>query len=207
MKSLLPLVATTLGWASIGHAADDPPSNITCAPVPSEWPTWSAFPRQETLPDPFRPPGSFISSTDERIQSQEEWYACQKPQLLAMLQEYQYGYYPDHSQETVKASRSGNSLSITVSAGGKTGSFSATLSLPSGSGPFPVVINIGGMDNNPYLQKGIAIVGFNYVDVAPDSNAKTGAFWSLYNGRDIGMSHSCFPSFFPLLFSFLFLRL
>jgi hypothetical protein len=48
------------------------------------------------------------------------------------------------------------------------------------------VIEIGGMDNTPYLQAGIAIVGFDYTTVAADSNAKTGAFWSIYNGRDIG---------------------
>ncbi|KAI9149634.1 4-O-methyl-glucuronoyl methylesterase [Paramyrothecium foliicola] len=122
-----------------------------------------------------------------RISTQEEWRACQRPQLLAMLQEYQYGYYPDHSQEKVSATRNGNSISISVTAGGKTGKFSATLALPSGKGPFPVVINIGGMDNGPYLQKGISIVGFNYNEVAPDGNSKTGAFWSLYNGRDIGV--------------------
>jgi hypothetical protein len=110
-----------------------------------------------------------------------------------MLQEYQFGYYPDHSQEIVTATRSGNMVSITVVAGGKTGKFMATLSLPSGKGPFPVVINIGGMDNNAYLRKGIAIVGFNHGDVAADSNAKTGAFWSLYNGRDIGISPHHIP--------------
>lgn len=74
-----------------------------------------------------------------------------------------------------------------MSAGGKTGKFSATLSLPSVK-PAPVVINIGGMSNQPYLQAGIAVVGFDYTRVAPDSNGKTGAFWDLYNGRDIGTS-------------------
>lgn len=109
-----------------------------------------------------------------------------------MLQEYQYGYYPDHAQETVRATRSGNTaVSIEVEAGGKTGRFSAQLSLPAGASaaePVPVVINIGGMQSQPYLQAGIAVVGFDYTAVAPDSNAKTGAFWALYNGRDIGAS-------------------
>lgn len=100
-----------------------------------------------------------------------------------------YGYYPDHSLETVKATRSGNTVNIEVTAGGKTGKFSATLALPSGassSKPAPVVINIGGMTNQPYLQAGIAIVGFDYTRVASDSNARTGAFWDIYKGRDIG---------------------
>lgn len=163
--------------------------NISCPALPSTWPTWSAFTPQTTLPDPFQPPISLISPGVPRVQNPEEWYSCQQAQLLTMLQEYQYGYYPDHAEETVSATRSGNTISITVTAREKSGKFGATLALPAGSGPFPVVINIGGMNTQPYLQRGIAIAEFNYLDVAPDSNLKTGAFWSLYNGRDIGTSH------------------
>ncbi|KAH8157068.1 hypothetical protein CIB48_g11183 [Xylaria polymorpha] len=178
-----------------------------CAPVPSpsKYPTWSQLPLQTTVPDPFLPlaytttdnaAGSATFAQDvmtgkgkNRIQTPEEWYRCRQPEIIQMLQEYQYGYYPDHSQETVKATRSGTTVNIEVTAGGKTGRFSATLALPSGasaSKPAPVVINIGGMSNQPYLQAGIAIVGFDYTRVASDSNAKTGAFWDIYSGRDIG---------------------
>ncbi|KAG4219295.1 hypothetical protein PC116_g32225, partial [Phytophthora cactorum] len=166
-------------------------------------PTWEKLPKQTTLPDPWLPLAytttdseggsspSFASDVmtgkgKNRIQTPEEWYRCRQPEILQMLQEYQYGYYPDHSQETVKATRSGNTVNIEVTAGGKTGKFSATLSLPS-TKPAPVVINIGGMTNQPYLQAGIAVVGFDYSRVAADSNAKTGAFWDIYNGRDIGV--------------------
>lgn len=184
-SSLLVILSSSLALAL--PAAE---SNVTCPDLPSTWPTWSSFSQQSTLPDPFQPPISALSPGTPRVQTTEEWYACQQPQLLAMLQEYQYGFYPDHAEETVSATRSGNAISITVTAGGKTGKFSATLSLPSGDGPFPVFINIGGMSTQTYLQKGIAVAEFNYLDVAPDSNAKTGAFWALYNGRDIGTSLS-----------------
>ena len=103
------------------------------------------------------------------------------------------GYYPDHSLETVTATRSGNSVAITVTAGGKTAKFNAAINLPTAGGtatpatPAPVVIAIGGIDNNAYLKQGVAVVTFDYSSVAADSNSKTGAFWSLYNGRDIGM--------------------
>lgn len=166
-------------------------ANVSCSSLPSTWPTWSSFPSQSTLPDPFLPPNAFLSADIARVGSVEEWYECQQPQLLTMLQEYQYGYYPNHAEEAVSATRSGNQISITVTAGGKTGTFSAALSLPTGDGPFPVVINIGGMNTQPYLQQGIAIAEFPYLDVAPDNNSKTGAFWSLYNGRDIGIVFKC----------------
>ncbi|KAI0405864.1 carbohydrate esterase family 15 protein [Xylaria palmicola] len=206
---LLSLLHLSSAAAVPGHQGS---SNLesrqaACAPVPSpsKYPTYSQLPLQTTMPDPFLPLA--YTTTDNangaanfaqdvmsgkgknRIQTPEEWYRCRQPEIVQMLQEYQYGYYPDHSQETVKATRSGNTVNIEVTAGGKTGKFSATLSLPSGassSKPAPVVINIGGMSNQPYLQAGIAIVGFDYTRVASDSNAKTGAFWDIYSGRNIG---------------------
>lgn len=132
-----------------------------------------------------------IGQGAHRVQTKEEWYACRQPEILTFLQEYQYGYYPDHAQEKVEATRSGTSVSISVTAGGKTGKFKATISLPSGASstkPAPVVINIGGMQNQPYLSAGIAIAQFDYTSVAADSNSKTGAFWDIYKGRDIGKS-------------------
>lgn len=119
---------------------------------------------------------------------------------MQLLQEYQHGYYPNHSQEKVEATRSGNTINIAVTAGGKTGKFKATISSPSGasaSKKAPVVINIGGMQNQPYLSAGIAIAQFDYTSVAPDSNSKTGAFWDIYKGREIGKLESqqsiCLP--------------
>jgi hypothetical protein len=171
---------------------------IECAAIPSPFPTWQNLPLQSTLPDPFLPLQSttkdnardvMTGKAPGRIQSREEWYQCRQPEIVHMLQEYQYGYYPDHSEETVEATRSGNTLNIAVTAGGKTGRFRATITLPSGASaakPAPVVINIGGMQNQQYLSAGIAIAQFDYTSVSPDSNSKSGAFWSIYNGRDIG---------------------
>jgi len=178
---------------------------VQCAPIPSPWPTWQQLPLQKSLPDPFLPikymtsdnaGGSSTFAADVmngkakgRITTKEEWYQCRQPEILQMLQEYQFGYYPDHSQEKVSATRSGTTINIEVTAGGKTGKFRATITLPSGasaSKPAPVVINIGGMQNAPYLSAGIAVAQFDYTSVSPDSNAKRGAFWDIYSGRDIG---------------------
>jgi hypothetical protein len=212
--SLLGLSAALLLASQAVALPQSPPAgnpSVQCAPKVNPYPTWQQLPKQASLPDPFLPlkymtldnaGGSEAQFTQDvmtgkgknRIKTKEEWYQCQRPQLLEMLQEYQFGYYPDHSKEKVEATRSGNSLSISVTAEGKTGKFTATLNLPTGTGPFPVVINIGGMQNAPYLQAGIAIAGFDYSRVAADSNSKTGAFWDIYKGRDIGM-YSFIPSY------------
>lgn len=203
----VPVVAARPGHELRGSETEELLQAVSCATIPSPYPKWSQLPQQTTLPDPFLPlaftttdnAGSQSASEfaqdvmtgkgKNRIQTPEEWYQCRQPEMVNMLQEYQYGYYPDHSQETVTATRSGNTVSISVTASGKTGKFSATVKLPTGaskSAPVPVVINIGGMQDQPYLQAGIAVVGFDYTSVAADSNSKTGAFWSLYNGRDVG---------------------
>ena len=57
---------------------------------------------------------------------------------------------------------------------------------PTASDPAPVVISAGGVDNNVFLGSGVALATFNLPDVAADSNSKTGAFWTLYPGADIG---------------------
>jgi hypothetical protein len=162
---------------------------MTCPATPNPMPKAAAFPSVKTMPDAF-----LFLDGKTRVQSKEEWIQCRQPEILKMLQEYQYGYYPDHSLETVSATRSGNTLTVTVTAGGKTASIAASLNLPSGSGPFPVVISIGGMDNKAYTNVGIAVVTFNYTRVAADSNSKSGSFWTLYNGKDIGTSDT---QYFP----------
>ncbi|KAL3425251.1 cip2 [Phlyctema vagabunda] len=157
--------------------------HIKVVATPPPFPQAATFPKISTLPDPF----TYLDGKT-RVKSKEEWYSCRKPEVVRFLQEYQYGYYPDHSSETVTATRTGNSLSISVSVPGKTGSFKASVFLPSATAsPVPVIIAIGGIDNNVYLNQGIAVVTFDYSTVAADSNSKTGAFWSLYNGRDIGV--------------------
>ncbi|KAN0099974.1 carbohydrate esterase family 15 protein [Hyaloscypha variabilis] len=162
-----------------------PFANITCPKTPSPWPAASSFPEMSTLPDPF-----LYLDQKSRVGSNAEWYACRQPEIMQLLQYYQYGFYPDHSAETVTATRTGNTVSISVAAGGKTGSFKADIILPTANTvgtKSPVVIAIGGIDNGEYAKNGIAVVTFDYTTVSPDSNGKTGAFWALYNGKDIGV--------------------
>ena len=157
-------------------------SNVTCPHTPSPMPNVAALPAIKTKPDPF-----LYLDSKTRVQSKAEWIQCCQPEVMRLLQEYQYGYYPDHSQETVSVTRNGTTLIVTIAAGGKNATIVATLTFPSGSGPFPVIISIGGMDTETYLHAGIAIATFDYSKVAADSNTKSDSFWTLYNGKDIGI--------------------
>lgn len=157
-----------------------------CPALPSPLPAPTDLPIISAFPDPF----TFFNNAS--VQSPDDW-ACRKAELKTLVQEYMYGYYPDHSLENVTARRSGNSITITVSAGGKSSSFGATLSLPTSTrataqNPAPVVISAGGVNNTVFLGSGIALASFNLPDVAADSVNPGGAFWNLYSGRDIGES-------------------
>lgn len=154
----------------------------TCNSLPNPLPQPSALPIIDTLPNPF----TFWNGS--ALRSRADW-ACRRQELLAVVQNYMYGVYPDRSQETVSATRSGNTLTIRITAGGKTGQFTATLSLPSGASaqnPVPVVITTGGAQASVFTGSGVALATFSTGSVAADSSSKTGAFWSLYSGRDIG---------------------
>ena len=112
---------------------------------------------------------------------------------MTLVQEYMYGYYPDHAFERVHATRTGNSLNITVSFGRRSATFGATITLPTSvnatrRSPVPVVINTDPVNNTVFLGSGIALAGFNVGDVAADSVNRSGVFWDLYSDRDIGKS-------------------
>lgn len=190
---LLALAATSysvpLDNIDLAHLLDLLPrqANMTCPATPNPLPKAAAFPAVKTMPDPF-----LYLDGKTRVQSKDEWIQCRQPEILKLLQEYQYGYYPDHSQEIVTATRSGNTLTVNIAVGGKSASIAATLTLPSGSGPFPVIISIGGMDVKSYTSAGIAVAAFDYGKVAADSTSKSGSFWTLYSGKDIGME-TLFP--------------
>ncbi|KAE8453419.1 hypothetical protein EG329_010280 [Mollisiaceae sp. DMI_Dod_QoI] len=160
------------------------PHAVSCPTTPSPFPKAASFDKVTTLPDPF-----LYLDGKTRVKTKEEWFACRQPEIMQMLQEYQYGYYPDHSLETVTATKTGKALSVVIAVGSTKATIAAQINLPSGasaSSPAPVVISIGGMDNAAYLAKGIAVVTFDYSAVAADSNSKTGSFWTLYKGRDVG---------------------
>ena len=171
-----------------------------CAPLPARLPEPSDLPIIHTLPDPFT-----FRLSDRRVRSRADW-PCRRAELLALVQHYLYGSWPDPARETVRASRSAfhpfesgsttANLTITVSVGGRTASFPANITLPrarTGSGKVPVVIATGPLvpvPPEPFLESGVAVAAFDVKYVANDSDARIGAFWELYAERDIGEPES-----------------
>ncbi len=157
-------------------ALDPKPVAAACPALPGSLPAPGALPAISSLPDPF----AFWDGT--RLTTSNDW-ACRRAQLAELAQFYEYGHLPP-APTSVTGTRNGSTLTVTVQANGRTASFNATLSLPSGSGPFPAFILLNPLAASA-TSRGYAEVRIDPNSIAGDSTAKTGAFWNLYNGSNV----------------------
>jgi hypothetical protein len=88
------------------------------------------------LPDPF------TSADGTKITTKAD-FECRRAEINKIMQQYELGEYPP-APEKVEASMSGTSITVRVTANGKTISFSSAIRKPSGAGPHPAIIGIGG---------------------------------------------------------------
>ncbi|KAJ3563523.1 hypothetical protein NP233_g8894 [Leucocoprinus birnbaumii] len=151
------------------------------APAPSGCPAIPTNPtlRSNTfLPDPF----TFFDGT--KVTTKAQW-DCRRAEISSFLQKYELGTLPP-KPSSVTGSLSGNTLTVNVSEGGKSISFTASITYPSGNGPFPAIIGVGGISIP--RPSNIAQINFNNDDMAAQVNSGshgTGKFFQLY-----GTSHS-----------------
>jgi hypothetical protein len=129
------------------------------------------------LPDPF------LFSSGTRVKSVSEW-AQRREEIVQNFYKSELGEKP--GKPTVTATFQSNSLSITCSEGGKSISFSASITYPSGSGPFPAIITVGG--SSIPIPSNVATIAFNNDDIAAQQDSSSrgnGKFYTLY-----GSGHS-----------------
>lgn len=135
-----------------------------------------SFASNSRLPDPFR------KFDGNRITTKAEW-RCRRAETRELVERYVYGDKP--AKPTVSGTVSSSSISVSVSANGRSASFSASVSLPSGTGPFPAVIVVGGLgaDTTAIRNAGAAIINYDPLALGREGTArnnKQGAFYTLY---------------------------
>jgi hypothetical protein len=136
--------------------------------------TWAS---NSQLPDPF----TKIDGT--RITTKSQW-ECRRAEIKELAERTVYGDKPAPPASvtgTVTSSR----ITVNVSDQGRSSSFSATVQLPSGTGPFPAVIVYGGFgaDTSTILATGTAVINYDPGSVGAEGtsrNNKQGAFYTLY---------------------------
>ena len=132
------------------------------------------------LPDPFK------RTDGSRITSKGDW-RCQRETIKKLAEKYVYG--EKHGRPaTVTGTVSGSNITVNVSDNGKSSSFSASVSLPSGTGPFPAVVVLGGLgaDTATIKAAGAAIINYDPYAVGKEGTGranKQGAYYSIYGSN------------------------
>ncbi|KXN89756.1 4-O-methyl-glucuronoyl methylesterase [Leucoagaricus sp. SymC.cos] len=157
------------------------PGSTAPAGTPSGCPTLPSNPTLRSnsfLPDPF----TFYDGT--KVTTKAQWN-CRREEISQLLQKYELGTLPP-KPSSVTGSLSGSTLTVNVSDSGKSISFSASVSYPSGNGPFPAIIAVGGMSIPKPAN--VVVITFNNDDMAAQVNSGSrgqGKFYQLY-----GTGHS-----------------
>lgn len=130
------------------------------------------------LPDPF----TFASGT--KVASLADW-DCRAQEISKIMQQYELGTYPG-PPDSVKGTLSGSGISVQVTVGGKSVTYSASIKKPSGNGPFPAIITIGGASLP--IPSNVATINFGndaFASQASGSSRGQGSFYTLF-----GASHT-----------------
>ena len=141
LKKSLTLLAATCAAISMSYAGDTPlvyqVENTGAEYEDPAMPSASQLPSISKLPDPFE-----WSDRSGRISSFCEW-SKRRNEIKREIEHYEIGDKPKF--EKLTASYSNGTLTVIVSDGGRSLTLTSKLSVPSGSGPHPIVI---GMDGN-----------------------------------------------------------
>jgi hypothetical protein len=133
------------------------------------------------LPDPFEK----LDGT--RMSTKAEW-RCRREEIRKIAEKYAYGTKPDRPQ-SVTGAVSKSSISVTVMDNGKSASFTASITLPSGGkAPYPAIIVYGSagfgapLDSSVINSEGIALVTYDPYSVGQENTGRTnkqGAFYTI----------------------------
>jgi hypothetical protein len=133
------------------------------------------------LPDPFKR----LDGT--RISAKSDW-RCRRAEIKELAERSVYGQKPGRP-ESVTGTVSRTGITVNVTHQGRTASFSASVDLPSGTGPFPAVVVLGGLgaDTATIKASGAAVVNFDPYTVGKEGTPRTnkqGAFYSVYGSSN-----------------------
>ncbi|MFD9500756.1 cellulose binding domain-containing protein [Streptomyces sp. NPDC060035] len=171
--SLAPQASATARQAAAVQAAPAVEDDGADCAVPDP----GASPANAKLPDPFKK----LDGT--RISTASDW-RCRRAEIREQAERSVYGQKPA-KPAGITGTVSATGITVNVTDQGKSAAFSAKVELPSGSGPFPAVVVLGGLgaDTATIKASGAAVVNFDPYTVGREGTArnnKQGAFYSVY---------------------------
>lgn len=175
-------VGRTDTGAITGGGGEDNGLDCTIAALPT-----SGLPTISKLPDPFKK----LDGT--RMTTKAEW-RCRREEMKKMAEKYAFGTKPLTPKAGVTGTVSTTSITVNVSDGGKSGTFTASIQRPtSGTAPYPAIIVYAGagfgapLDSTVVNSEGVALINYDPYSVGAEGNgrgatAEKGAFYSVYGG-------------------------
>ncbi|GHH87010.1 hypothetical protein GCM10018793_61110 [Streptomyces sulfonofaciens] len=140
-------------------------------------PTPGSLTPDSKLPDPFK------RMNGTRITAKSDW-RCRRAEIKKLAERYVYG--EKHTRPaSVTGTVSNTGITVNVTDQGRSSSFSARVELPSGPGPFPAVVVLGGFgaDTATIKASGAAVITYDPLAVGREGtprNNKQGAFYGIY---------------------------
>lgn len=128
----------------------------------------------KSLPDPWT-----FADGSRKVVAADDW-ACRQQEISLEMQQYELGDYPA-PPDKVTATMSGATISVTVTVGSNSVSSNVGVRKPSGSGPFPAIIAIGGASIP--IPATVATLTFNNDDFASQASGNSrgqGKFYKLF---------------------------
>ncbi|MET8048948.1 fibronectin type III domain-containing protein [Streptosporangium sp. NPDC005286] len=176
-------VAVTLSVA--GAVAVAPGEAAAAAGVENEGADCAVtgLPDAGSLPNNSRLPDPFLKLNGTRVSAKSDW-RCRREEIKRLAEKFVYGEKPG-KPAGVTGTVSSTGITVNVNHNGRSSSFSASVSLPSGSGPFPAVVVLGGFgaDTTAIRAAGAAVINYDPYAVGREGtprNNKQGAFYSIY---------------------------
>jgi hypothetical protein len=157
---------STGGWGK----EEDPSAGC---PVTGQLPDYSALMADGKLPDPFK------KLDGSRITNKSEWL-CRRAEIVKQLAKYIYGEKPIPAKGSVTGTVTTSMISVKVTEGSKTTSFTATVSMNGATMPAPAIISYGAGAPAP---TGVAKITFTAIEGSGGSGAKTGPFFTYYGSN------------------------
>ena len=144
-------------------------------------PDAGGLPTNSKLPDPFKK----LDGTT--ITTKAEW-RCRRAEIKAQAERYVYGA-KGPKPAMVTGTVSSTSITVNVTDGPEQTSFSASVELPQGQGPFPVFVSVGTgafgefSHSNLVKSEGVAVIKYDPYDAGAEGTGrqnKAGAFYDIY---------------------------
>jgi hypothetical protein len=168
-----------------GAVAVAPSGAVAAAGVEDEGAdcTVPALPDAGSLPTNTRLPDPFKRLDGTRISTRSDW-RCRREEVKKLSEKFVYGEKPA-KPSSVTGTVTSTSITVNASNAGRSSSFSASVQLPSGTGPFPAVVVLGGFgaDTAAIRAAGAAVINYDPYAVGKEGtprNNKQGAFYSIY---------------------------